>query len=66
MRYSDEAYLEVFPRTESKAETVRIETACETFRPSEDKELNNEEAVVTEDVEEENNGMDGNDIGTDS
>lgn len=67
MRYDDEAYKEVFPRVEPQAKTNHVESACETFKPSEDKEqLNNEELAVEPVNEEVDDGVDGNDIGADS
>lgn len=69
MRYDDSIYREVFPREKAPAEPIKVESACETFRPSENTEeqLNNESPVVETVAEEEvEDGVDGNDIGTDS
>ena len=47
MRYDDEAYLEVFPRPETKPE-VKVETPIETFMPS----VEDEKSLVNQTEEE--------------
>lgn len=67
MRYDNEAYLEVFPRVEVQAKPIVAESACETFHPSDDTEqLNNDVAVNPVENEEVEDGVDGDNIGTDS
>ena len=63
MRFNSQAYDKVFPRT---VEKERVETAVETFRPSEEPEVDGvleEPEVVEPSVDEEPSTGQGGDIG---